>query len=67
MTARSITDRLVGLAFRGDHNPEQWDEPVRKDDGEHRRRARVKPTTPPLPTAPSAALLRINRTEPDAP
>ncbi|MFD7319540.1 beta-galactosidase [Streptomyces sp. NPDC059875] len=28
MTARSITDHLGGLAFGGDYNLEQWDEPV---------------------------------------
>ncbi|MFJ3307201.1 beta-galactosidase [Streptomyces sp. NPDC086549] len=41
MTARSIIARLGGLAFGGDHNPEQWDEPVRKEDDELMRRARV--------------------------
>ncbi len=30
MTTRSITDRLGGLAFGGDYNPEQWGEPVWK-------------------------------------
>ncbi|WP_128436070.1 beta-galactosidase [Streptomyces cyaneus] len=45
MTARSITDRLGGLAFGGDYNPEQWDEPVWKEDDELMRRARVNLAT----------------------
>ncbi|UUU28595.1 beta-galactosidase [Streptomyces sp. CA-210063] len=45
MSARSITDRLGGLAFGGDYNPEQWDEPVWKEDDELMRRARVNLAT----------------------
>ncbi|MFG2728287.1 beta-galactosidase [Streptomyces canus] len=45
MTTRSITDRLGGLAFGGDYNPEQWDEAVWKEDGELMRRARVNLAT----------------------
>ncbi|MFI6931657.1 beta-galactosidase [Streptomyces sp. NPDC050287] len=45
MTTRSITDRLGGLAFGGDYNPEQWDEPVWKEDDELMRRARVNLAT----------------------
>ncbi|MFD5743599.1 beta-galactosidase [Streptomyces massasporeus] len=45
MTARSVTDRLGGLAFGGDYNPEQWDEPVWKEDDELMRRARVNLAT----------------------
>ncbi|MFE5714028.1 beta-galactosidase [Streptomyces sp. NPDC056501] len=45
MTTRSITDRLGGLAFGGDYNPEQWDEPVWKEDDELMRRARVNMAT----------------------
>ncbi|MEV5879622.1 beta-galactosidase [Streptomyces sp. NPDC052101] len=41
MTARSITARLGGLAFGGDCHPKQWDEPVRKEDDERKRRVRV--------------------------
>lgn len=40
MTSRSLTDRLGGLAFGGDHNPEQWDEAVWKEEDELMRRAR---------------------------
>ncbi|OAH09348.1 beta-galactosidase BgaB [Streptomyces jeddahensis] len=64
MTARSITDRLGGLAFGGDYNPEQWDEPVWKEDDELMRQARINrarqaaraanPVIPGLrPTSPS--------------
>ncbi|MFF3607947.1 beta-galactosidase [Streptomyces sp. NPDC002463] len=45
MTTPSITDRLGGLAFGGDYNPEQWDEPVWKEDDELMRRARVNLAT----------------------
>ncbi|MER6032046.1 beta-galactosidase [Streptomyces sp. NPDC001851] len=45
MTTRSITDRLGGLAFGGDYNPEQWDEPVWKEDDTLMRRARVNLAT----------------------
>ncbi|AXE90649.1 Beta-galactosidase bgaB [Streptomyces sp. Go-475] len=45
MTARSITDRLGGLAFSGDYNPEQWDEPVWKEDDELMLWARVNLAT----------------------
>ncbi|GAA3487816.1 beta-galactosidase [Streptomyces cremeus] len=45
MTTRSITDRLGGLAFGGDYNPEQWDEPVWQEDDELMRRARVNLAT----------------------
>ncbi|MFI2435310.1 beta-galactosidase [Streptomyces sp. NPDC018693] len=45
MTARSITDRLGGLAFGGDYNPEQWDEQVWKEDDALMRRARVNLAT----------------------
>ncbi|MEU1019616.1 beta-galactosidase [Streptomyces sp. NPDC005898] len=45
MTTRSITDRLGGLAFGGDYNPEQWDEAVWKEDDELMRRARVNLAT----------------------
>ncbi|MEU5889050.1 beta-galactosidase [Streptomyces sp. NPDC047461] len=45
MTTHSITDRLGGLAFGGDYNPEQWDEPVWKEDDELMRRARVNLAT----------------------
>ncbi|MFD3518526.1 beta-galactosidase [Streptomyces sp. NPDC058657] len=45
MTTRSITDRLGGLAFGGDYNPEQWDESVWKEDDALMRRARVNLAT----------------------
>ncbi|MEV7736991.1 beta-galactosidase [Streptomyces sp. NPDC088921] len=45
MTSRSLTDRLGGLAFGGDYNPEQWDEAVWKEDDELMRRARVNLAT----------------------
>jgi beta-galactosidase len=45
MTPRSVTDHLGGLAFGGDYNPEQWDEPVWKEDDELMRRARVNLAT----------------------
>ncbi|WP_328841416.1 beta-galactosidase [Streptomyces europaeiscabiei] len=45
MRTHSITDRLGGLAFGGDYNPEQWDEPVWKEDDELMRRARVNLAT----------------------
>ena len=41
MTIRGLVDRLGGLAFGGDYNPEQWDEPVWKEDDELMRRTRV--------------------------
>ncbi|MGW7202695.1 beta-galactosidase [Streptomyces sp. NPDC054837] len=45
MTTHSITGRLGGLAFGGDYTPEQWDEPVWKEDDELMRRARVNLAT----------------------
>ncbi|MEU5322814.1 beta-galactosidase [Streptomyces sp. NPDC021056] len=45
MTTHNITDRLGGLAFGGDYNPEQWDEPVWTEDVELMRRARVNLAT----------------------
>ncbi|MEV6209497.1 beta-galactosidase [Kitasatospora sp. NPDC051914] len=45
MDIRRLTDRLGGLAFGGDYNPEQWDEQVWKQDDELMRRARVNLTT----------------------
>ena len=45
MTMRRLTDRLGGLAFGGDYNPEQWDEPVWREDDELMRRARVNLAT----------------------
>ncbi|GAQ50501.1 beta-galactosidase [Streptomyces acidiscabies] len=45
MTIRSVTDHLGGLAFGGDYNPEQWDEPVWKEDDVLMRRARVNLAT----------------------
>ncbi|MFE2218992.1 beta-galactosidase [Streptomyces canus] len=45
MTSRSLTQRLGGLAFGGDYNPEQWDEAVWKEDDELMRRARVNLAT----------------------
>ncbi|XVS61559.1 beta-galactosidase [Actinosynnema sp. CA-299493] len=45
MTTRKLTDRLGGLAFGGDYNPEQWDEPVWAEDDELMRRARVNLAT----------------------
>jgi beta-galactosidase len=41
----ALTARLGGLAFGGDYNPEQWDEPVWKEDDELMRRARVNLAT----------------------
>ncbi|HTI24909.1 MAG TPA: beta-galactosidase [Kutzneria sp.] len=41
----SPTDRLGGLAFGGDYNPEQWDEPVWREDDELMRRAKVNLAT----------------------
>jgi beta-galactosidase len=45
VTTRRLIDRLGGLAFGGDYNPEQWDEPVWKEDDELMRRARVNLAT----------------------
>ncbi len=45
MTARELTERLGGLAFGGDYNPEQWDEQVWAEDDELMRRARVNLAT----------------------
>ncbi|MFC9926558.1 beta-galactosidase [Streptomyces sp. NPDC127190] len=45
MTTHGITDRLGGLAFGGDYNPEQWDEAVWREDDELMRRARVNLAT----------------------
>ncbi|KJK46279.1 beta-galactosidase [Lentzea aerocolonigenes] len=40
-----ITERLGGLAFGGDYNPEQWDEQVWKEDDELMRQAGVNLAT----------------------
>lgn len=40
-----ITERLGGLAFGGDYNPEQWSEQVWKDDDLLMREARVNLVT----------------------
>lgn len=40
-----LTDRLGGLAFGGDYNPEQWDKAVWEQDDELMRRARVNLAT----------------------
>ncbi len=45
MTAHRLTHRLGGLAFGGDYNPEQWDEPVWKEDDELMRVAGVNLAT----------------------
>ncbi|WP_158852930.1 hypothetical protein [Saccharothrix deserti] len=45
MTARDLTHRLGGLAFGGDCNPGQWDEPVWEQDDGLMRRARVDQAT----------------------
>ncbi|BFV55664.1 beta-galactosidase [Kitasatospora sp. CMC57] len=45
MTTSRLTDRLGGLAYGGDYNPEQWDEEVWKEDEELMRRARVNLAT----------------------
>jgi beta-galactosidase len=45
MTTRHLIDRLGGLAFGGDYNPEQWEEPVWKEDDTLMRRARVNLAT----------------------
>ncbi|MDN3028301.1 beta-galactosidase [Streptomyces sp. S.PB5] len=45
MTTRSITNRLGGLAFGGDYNPEQWDETVWEEDDTLMRQARVNLAT----------------------
>ncbi|MGW6393230.1 beta-galactosidase [Streptomyces sp. NPDC055103] len=45
MDVRRLTDRLGGLAFGGDYNPEQWDEEVWKQDDELMARARVNLAT----------------------
>ncbi|RVX39816.1 beta-galactosidase [Nonomuraea polychroma] len=45
MATRHLIDRLGGLAFGGDYNPEQWDEPVWKEDDTLMRRARVNLAT----------------------
>ena len=42
---RRITERLGGLAFGGDYNPEQWDEPVWKEDDLLMRQAGVNLAT----------------------
>jgi beta-galactosidase len=41
----TLTDRLGGLAFGGDYNPEQWDEQTWKEDDELMRRAGVNLAT----------------------
>jgi beta-galactosidase len=45
MTIQGLVDRLGGLAFGGDYNPEQWDEPVWQEDDELMRRAKVNLAT----------------------
>jgi beta-galactosidase len=45
MTTHRLTERLGGLAFGGDYNPEQWDEEVWKHDDELMHRARVNLAT----------------------
>ncbi|HET6711314.1 beta-galactosidase [Amycolatopsis sp.] len=45
MTSQGLVERLGGLAFGGDYNPEQWDEPVWKEDDELMRRAKVNLAT----------------------
>jgi beta-galactosidase len=45
MSTRRLVDRLGGLAFGGDYNPEQWDEPVWKEDDELMRQAKVNLAT----------------------
>src|SRR6266568_2080644 len=45
MTTRRLVDRLGGLAFGGDYNPEQWDEPVWRQDDELMRVAGVNLAT----------------------
>lgn len=45
MDIRRLTDRLGGLAYGGDYNPEQWDAQVWKEDDELMRRARVNLAT----------------------
>ncbi|GAB3891131.1 beta-galactosidase [Kibdelosporangium lantanae] len=45
MRARDLVGRLGGLAFGGDYNPEQWDEPVWKEDAELMRVAGVNLVT----------------------
>ncbi|MGW1910240.1 beta-galactosidase [Streptomyces sp. NPDC002076] len=45
MDIRRLTDRLGGLAFGGDYNPEQWDAEVWKEDDALMRRARVNLAT----------------------
>ncbi|MFE9425596.1 beta-galactosidase [Kitasatospora sp. NPDC006697] len=45
MSTRQLTDRLGGLAFGGDYNPEQWDPGTWKQDDELMRRARVNLAT----------------------
>lgn len=45
MKTSKVVDRLGGLAFGGDYNPEQWDETVWKEDDELMRRARVNLAT----------------------
>ncbi|MFF4341256.1 beta-galactosidase [Kitasatospora sp. NPDC001540] len=45
MTTHRLTDRLGGLAFGGDYNPEQWDAATWKEDDELMRRAGVNLAT----------------------
>ncbi|MER7667342.1 beta-galactosidase [Kitasatospora sp. NPDC096128] len=45
MDIRRLTDRLGGLAYGGDYNPEQWDAQVWKEDDQLMRRARVNLAT----------------------
>ncbi|ONI80776.1 beta-galactosidase [Saccharothrix sp. ALI-22-I] len=45
MTAHELTERLGGLAFGGDYNPEQWDKQVWAEDDELMRQARVNLAT----------------------
>jgi beta-galactosidase len=45
MTTRRLVQRLGGLAFGGDYNPEQWDKSVWEEDDELMRRAGVNLAT----------------------
>ena len=63
MTTRSITDRLCGLAFGGDYNPDQWDESVWMEDDELMRRARGNSAPPDALTVrpDGARLVHVSR------
>ena len=53
-----IADRLGGLAFGGDYNPEQWDERVWKEDDELMREAGVLAEPLALVVGPEGGLAR---------